>query len=51
VEEFRAKFGGGSGGSGAPWDDDDDDGEYAMAGLRDDERERAQPDWDDENEA
>ncbi len=51
LEEFRARFGGGSGGSGAPWDEDGDDGEYAMAGLRDDERERPREDWDDDNEA
>ncbi len=50
MEEFHAKFGGG-GRSAAPWDDDseaDDDGR--PAGLRDDERERPQPDWGDEEE-
>ena len=43
MEEFRAKFGGGSGGA---WDDDSDDG--TLAGLRDDERERDQAPWDDD---
>ncbi|MDR1745327.1 MAG: DNA translocase FtsK [Planctomycetota bacterium] len=52
VEEFRSKFGGASSGSDRDDDEDGDgDGEYGMAGLRDDERERVQPDWEDENEA
>ncbi len=45
MEEFRAKFGGGAGADGY----EDDDG-YGMAGLRDDEREREQPGWDDDGD-
>ncbi len=43
MEEFRCKFGG----SGSSYDDGNDGG--TLAGLRDDEREREQPVWDEED--
>ncbi len=43
MEEFTHKFGGAGGGG--DWSDDDDGG--GLAGLRDDERERPQPDYGD----
>ncbi len=48
MEEFNGKFGGGDS-SGRAFDEDGrEDG--SLAGLRDDERERDQPDWEDSEE-
>ncbi len=51
MAEFNAKFAGGSSGSDNWAEDLDEEEEGVLAGLRADERERDQPDWDDPAEA